>query len=177
MKTKHPLAFVCLLLAAAVSLSDSARAASFATAADGTTLPTGTIGGRIFNPATGQYVRNAEVRVEGTGLVATSADAGAYTVGPVPAGPATLTVTSTGYRTATAMVTVASGATVTRDFDLVSTLEPNRDSGSILKLSSFVVSSVREGAAKAIMEQRNSMNVTNTISSDSFGDNPDGNLG
>ena len=137
----------------------------------------GIIVGRIFNPATGQYVRNAEVRVEGTGLVATSADAGAYTVGPVPAGPATLTVTSTGYRTATAMVTVASGATVTRDFDLVSTLEPNRDSGAIVKLSSFVVSSVREGAAKAIMEQRNSMNVTNTISSDSFGDNPDGNLG
>ena len=40
-----------------------------------------------------------------------------------------------------------------------------------------VVSSEREGAAKAIMDQRNSMNVTNTVASDTFGDNPEGNVG
>lgn len=138
---------------------------------------TGTITGRIFNPATGEYVRNAEVRLAGSGLTAVSADAGAYSIGPVPAGEATLTVTYTGYRTASATVAVAAGATIKQDFDLVSTADVGKSANEITKLSSFVVSSVREGAAKAIMDQRNSMNVTNTISSDSFGDNPDGNLG
>ena len=41
----------------------------------------------------------------------------------------------------------------------------------------FVVSSEREGNAKAIMDQRNSMNITNTVASDSFGDNAEGNVG
>ena len=36
----------------------------------------GRITGRIFNPATQQYVRNAEIRVEGTDLVTYSGDDG-----------------------------------------------------------------------------------------------------
>jgi hypothetical protein len=30
---------------------------------------TGTVNGRVFNPPTGEYVRDAEVRIHGTGLV------------------------------------------------------------------------------------------------------------
>ena len=48
---------------------------------------------------------------------------------------------------------------------------------SVVKLDQFVVSSEREGNAKAIMEQRNSMNITNSVASDVFGDVAEGNVG
>ena len=50
-------------------------------------------------------------------------------------------------------------------------------SAETVKLDAFVVSSEREGSAKAIMDQRKSMNVTNTVASDAFGDNAEGNIG
>jgi hypothetical protein len=82
----------------------------------------GTVSGRILNPATGEYVRNAQIRVEGTNLLAVSEDGGLYSLPGVPAGPARLSVTFTGYRTETAGVQVPAGGTAVRDFDLVSSL-------------------------------------------------------
>ena len=57
---------------------------------------TGRITGRIFNPATQEYVRNAEIAVEGTNLVTYSADDGSYTLPNVPAGDVAVSVTYTG---------------------------------------------------------------------------------
>ena len=45
----------------------------------------------------------------------------------------------------------------------------------VVQLGQFVVAGEREGNAKAIMEQRNSMNVTNSVGSDVFGDIAEGN--
>jgi TonB-dependent receptor len=137
----------------------------------------GAIVGRIFNPATGEYVRNAHVRHEETGLATTSEAGGEFRLGPIPAGRATVVVTYTGYRTATATVAVPAGGTATQDFNLVSTLQAAAPPGATVKLDAFVVSSEREGSAKAIMDQRHSMNITNTVASDFFGDNPEGNVG
>ena len=137
---------------------------------------TGTITGRIFNPASGEYVRNARISVEGTGLQAVSEDGGAYVLGGLPAGTVRLNVTFTGYRTETATVTVAAGAAVTRDFELISALAAPAPDGTV-RLERFVISSEREGNAKAIMEQRNSMNITNSVASDVFGDVAEGNVG
>src|SRR5688500_7392459 len=59
--------------------------------------PTGTIVGRVFNPATGEYVRNAEVRLQGSDrLVATESD-GSFRFDHVRPGVATVTVAYTGY--------------------------------------------------------------------------------
>src|SRR5262245_4902214 len=66
----------------------------------------GRITGRIFNPATQQYVRNAEVRVEGTDVVAYSGDDGSYVLTNVPGSEVSLTVTYTGYDVATARVSL-----------------------------------------------------------------------
>ncbi|MFM7751206.1 MAG: carboxypeptidase regulatory-like domain-containing protein, partial [Opitutaceae bacterium] len=137
----------------------------------------GVISGRVFNPASGEYVRNAQVRLEGTGVTAISEAGGEFRLYPVAPGQATVVVSYTGYRDATATVTVSAGATVQQDFNLESTLQPAQSAGSVVKLDAFRVSSEREGAAKAIMDQRNSMNITNTVASDSFGDNPEGNVG
>jgi len=140
-------------------------------------LRSGVITGRVFNPNTGEYVRNARVRVEETGQTTISEGGGEFRLLEVPAGRATLVVTYTGYRTATATVTVGPRATVTQDFNLVSAIESGAVMGETIRLGQFVVSTEREGASKAIMDQRNSMNVTNTVASDTFGDNPEGNIG
>src|SRR5512147_2200162 len=79
---------------------------------------TGVIRGRVFNPATQEYVRNAEVSVEGTNLVTYSTDDGSYVLTNVPAGDVSLTVTYTGYDRATTKVSVSAGQTATRDFEL-----------------------------------------------------------
>ena len=53
----------------------------------------GTITGRIFSPASGEYLRNAQIRVDATGQVTTSEDGGTYRLSPIAAGPVTLIVT------------------------------------------------------------------------------------
>ena len=135
----------------------------------------GVITGRIFNPVQGEYLRNAEVRTAG-GALAVSESGGVYRLSGVAPGEVTLVVTYTGFKNATAVVRVAPGETVTRDFELTSSLA-GRSSDGAVKLNAFVVSSQREGNAKAIMEQRNSMNITNSVSSDVFGDVAESNIG
>ena len=138
---------------------------------------TGAITGRIFNPATGEYLRNAEIRLAETGQSVTSGNEGVFRLSPVAAGRVTLVVSYTGYRTTTATVTVAPGTSVTQNFDLVSSLQAAVAAGETIKLDAFVVAGEREGNAKAIMEQRRSMNITNSVASDVFGDNAEGNVG
>src|SRR6476660_2046971 len=107
----------------------------------------GRISGRIFNPATQQYVRNAEIRVAGTDLVAYSGDDGSYVLTNVAPGEIGLTVTYTGYDVASAKVNVGADATVTRDFELQGSTYQSagaaagKKEGEIITLSSFVVSS------------------------------------
>lgn len=137
---------------------------------------TGTITGRVFNPASNEYVRNAEVRVQGTNQVAYTENDGSFRLPNVAAGPVSVTVTYTGYRTAVEELNVTAGQTATRQIDLVST-QAVRSDGSVVKLDAFTVSAEREGNAKAIMEQRRNMNVTTSVASDVFGDVTDGDVG
>lgn len=137
---------------------------------------TGSISGRVFNPVTGEYVRNAEVRLQGTDrLVATESD-GSFRLDGVPAGQATITVTYTGYNTATETVAVSAGQTATREINL--TTGAYRGIGTeTVQMGQYVVSSEREGNAKAIMAQRRNMNISTSVASDVFGDVSEGNVG
>jgi iron complex outermembrane receptor protein len=151
---------VCTLFAALPVLAQSGR--------------TGTIIGRVLNPATHEYIRNAEVRVEGTPLSVYSGDSGYYEIFNVPAGQVTVVATYTGHESATATVNVAPGVRATRDFELA----PARQKGEeTLQLSAFVVSEEREGQAKAVAEQKQAMNVKTVMSADNFGDMSEGNIG
>lgn len=134
----------------------------------------GSIQGRIYNPANGEYVRNAQVTVAGTELSTASGEGGYYLLPDVPAGPVTVEVAYTGYAHATASVTVASGATASRDLDLGAPLALG---GEPIKLEAFTVTTEREGNAKAIMKQKNSMDVTDSVSSDVYGDSAVDNAG
>ncbi|HUR56086.1 MAG TPA: TonB-dependent receptor [Opitutaceae bacterium] len=142
---------------------------------------TGTISGRVFNPTTQEFVRNAEVAVPGTNLVTYTADDGTYSLSGLPPGATTLSVTYTGYEPASAQLNVSAGASAVRDFDLTPALFAPKSSGAsapgIVQLGQFVVSSEREGNAKAIMEQRAAVNFKSVVASDNFGDVTGGNVG
>lgn len=142
---------------------------------------TGTVTGRISNAATDGYIRNAEVRVEGTNIVAFSEDGGFYRIVGAPAGEVTLSVSYTGAQTSTAKVNIASGQTATRDFELQSTVlnqsfRPASDA-SVVTLGAFVVASEREGNAKAIMDQRAALNAKSVVATDNYGDLTMGDVG
>ena len=138
---------------------------------------TGAVTGRIFSPATGKYLRNAEVRVRNSTVVVSSEEGGYYRLDDVRPGTAVVDVTFTGYSQATATVSVVAGQLVAQDFELRSALGSSSADPSVVKLGTFVVSSEREGNAKAIMDQRRSMNVTDSVAADTFGDNAEGNVG
>ncbi len=142
----------------------------------------GTISGRIFNPTTRAYVRNAEIRVSGTDLVVYSGDDGSYVLTNVDGGEVRLTVTYTGYDVAIATVRLATEQAVKQDFELQGATYRavaglGRKDGEIVALGSFVVSEEREGNAKAIMEQRAALNMMNAVATDNFGDVTSGSIG
>lgn len=143
----------------------------------GLAQPAATITGRVLNPETGEYLRNAQIRIEESGNSTASEDGGVYNISGVSPGRATVVVTYTGYQPATAVLEIRAGSRVTQDFELISSLRGKETDGSTVKLEKFIVATEREGNAKAIMDQRHSMNITNTVSSDVFGDDTEGNIG
>jgi TonB-dependent receptor len=144
-----------------------------------TTARAATITGSVLHSARGEYLANAEVRIAGTALTTTTERDGSYRLANVPAGTHTLTVTYTGLRTERTTLTVDSEATARRDFELTSLVAETATApgASVQKLDAFVVRSEREGNAKALMEQRRSMNLSNSLSSDVFGDVAEGSVG
>jgi iron complex outermembrane recepter protein len=133
---------------------------------------TGSIAGRVVNPATGEYLRNARISVEGTTLSTVSGDGGAYRLNGVPAGEARIHVLYTGLDPLSQTVNVVAGQTVRQDLSLGST-----DYGDAVLLGEFRVSGIREGNARAIMQQRVAINPTKVIASDALGNVSEGNVG
>lgn len=159
-----PLALLTLLSVLAVALPS----VSFAQAAG-----TGTITGRVMNAGTGDYLRNAVVSVVGTNLATLAEAGGNYRLLNVPAGDVRLRVEFTSLNTVEETVTVAPGASVTKDFSLTGS-QYDKD---LVMLDRYVVAGEREGNAKALMEQRTAVNMKTVIASDAFGDVSEGNVG
>ena len=88
--------------------------------------------GRVFNPATGEYIRNAEVRIEGTQQVAISEEGGYYRLTNSPLGEVTVVATYTGHESATARLTVSAGSPATHDFELAP-IGSRRKEGDIVR--------------------------------------------
>ena len=138
---------------------------------------TGTVQGRVYNPASKEYVRNAEVRLEGTNQVTYTENDGSFQFNNVPAGSASISVSYTGYNAVKESFTVSPGQIATREISITSTAAGPAAKDGVVQLQAFTVSSEREGNAKAIMDQRRNMDITTSVSSDIFGDVTDGNVG
>ena len=134
---------------------------------------TGTITGRVSNQATGQYLSNALVTVAETGQFVTTTYGGAFTLAGVPAGDVKLTVSYAGLDSTEVTVKVVAGQSLVQDFNLTS---KDYDK-EVVNLGVFVVSTAREGNAKAIMDQMVSINPVKAIAADSMGNVTEGNIG
>jgi hypothetical protein len=173
MKIKSTLAAIAGWFALALAPVTATRAAD-------STLPTGTVEGRVLNATSGAYLNNARVTVPGTTLEAFTGESGDFRLAPVPAGEAQIVVTFTGLQAQAATVTVASGSVVRRDFNLTRTgspAEPRPD--GVTQLDPFLVATNREmnAADIASQEQRYAPNIKNVVAADAFGDAGEGNLG
>ena len=142
------------------------------------TSGTGTIQGRVQNAATGQYLENARVSVQGTNIVVFTEEDGTFTVPAAPAGAANLRVFFTGLDERTIPVTVTAGQTVQQDIRLSSVSRYGADADTV-RLDAFTVQSTRETDASmiALNEQRFASNITSVVSTDEFGTMVDSNPG
>jgi TonB-dependent receptor len=136
----------------------------------------GGVSGSVLDPATGEYLRDATIRLitaDGEHRVAASGERGEFALTDVPAGQTQVTVSFTGYPDQSASVTVAPGKTTRLDIQL-----SRSDADGAVKVGEVVIiASQRDGDARAIMSQRQSMDIKSSLSSESFGDINDGNIG
>ena len=75
------------------------------------------------------------------------------------------------------MVELSLGLTARADVNLTSVRYQQEATGEAVKMQAFTVSTEREGNAKAIMDQKQSMNVSNIVAAETFGNTAEGNVG
>jgi iron complex outermembrane receptor protein len=172
LKTALSSAVVVALCVASQAYANE-RAGVAPSGGDERVFATGSVLGRVFDPATGEYLRNARVKLDGR-LVATSGERGEFRIADLPAGEHLLTVEFTGFGTVQQPVQVRAAEVSEPVIELFSTVAA---AGDAVSMDAVQVVGAREGDARAIMEQRASMNITNTLSADSFGEIADGNPG
>lgn len=138
---------------------------------------TGAITGRVYNVVTKEFVRDATLRVEGTNLAAVSETSGYFALQRVPAGEVTLVIGYLGLPSVTTTVTVAPGETVNREFEIGGAPPAAREEEKVVQLQAFNVTAEKDGNAKALSRQKNSMNMSRSVASDAFGNITEGNVG
>ena len=127
---------------------------------------TAVITGTVVDASTQQFLNQAEVRIQGTAIVALTDNEGYFRLAGIPAGTQTVQVNYLGLEPGKFSVTVAAGQTVTRALELKS---------GVHVLGEFVVSSDREGQAAALNQQRNADHMKSVVAADAFGDLHDNN--
>ena len=140
---------------------------------------TGTVEGRVSNRASGSYLENARIGIEGTTLEAFTDATGFYRVTHVPAGTARVRAFFTGTEAQIISVTINAGQTAQQDISLPPSGGPSASPGGPIRLERYVVaeSQQMEGAAIAINEQRFAPNMKTVVAADEFGAASEGDVG
>ena len=134
--------------------------------------------GRVKNSASGNYLNNARVVIEGSTVETLTNSDGEFRLTNVPAGAVRLKVSYAGMDSKSAAVTVAAGATAHQDFELAFVGSQVSSEKDLVKLESFVVESTAlSAAAAAVNEQKTAPNIKNVVVLDEIGDLGDGNVG
>lgn len=128
--------------------------------------------GRILNTVSGEYVRNADVRIDGTSLIGRSGGDGTFRITGVPAGDITIVVTYTGLQDARADVVVVADQTTIQNFELRAPSSSASDDAQTV-----TVTARRSGQAAAIMERRAAVNAKTVVSADNYGFQTMGDVG
>jgi hypothetical protein len=146
-----PLLLACLALLPALAQAAAAR----------------TLSGQVSNAATRAYLEGATVTLEGTSRTVVTDREGRYMLGDLGGSQAVLVVSFTGLDSQR-LVVPFSGPHTVRDVALTA---------EVYQLEKFTVAGEREGTAKAETLQRQAPNVKAIVSSDTFGNVADGNVG
>ena len=88
------------------------------TAAHAVSAQTGTVEGRVKNAASGSFLNNVRVVVQGTAAEAATNESGEYRLANVPAGERILVAVFAGMETQSTLVNVAAGGVAAQDFAL-----------------------------------------------------------
>jgi iron complex outermembrane recepter protein len=126
----------------------------------------GSIRGRVTNTVTNEYVRNAEIRVQGSNTVIYSDEDGTFRLNNVPAGAVRIVVRYAGLQEQTQTVQVAPGQTAIVDVRMAAS---NLDAAEGNDAAAIVVSGIRDGQAAAIMERRAAINAKTVVAADNYG--------
>lgn len=136
----------------------------------------GEIRGRVLNAENGRYVATARVSVDGQRQETFTDQFGGYTLSHVDAGVVTVRVSYTGFPEGTQSVTVVPEGSVEANFNLALRRE-GTDSTVVLDAYNVAASSDMAASDIAVNEQRYAPAIKNVVSTDSFGDFADGNVG
>lgn len=129
---------------------------------------TGRIVGRVVDVDQGSPIAGAQIEIAGTELRASSAVDGRYSISGVPPGPVSLTARMIGYQPKTVTgVDVAAGGTVEQNVSLGS---------QVVELAEITVAAEAERGtvARALDEQRNAVDIVNSVSREQIARSPDG---
>ncbi|MBL9188596.1 MAG: carboxypeptidase-like regulatory domain-containing protein [Opitutaceae bacterium] len=139
----------------------------------------GTIEGRVFDSARGEYLERVRVTVEGTQIETFTDESGQYRLTGVPAGTAQVRVFFTGLAPQSTPVNVVAGRVTQHDVTMSASAAPKPAADGTVKLDKFVVATSKEmdGAAIAINEQRFARTIVNVVAADEFGTVVDGTPG
>ena len=132
------------------------------------TSGTGSIMGTVANSSTRLFLNEAEVKIAGTNTAVLTDRDGTFALTGLKPGSYELMVSYTGLDAEHRSVTVTAGTVAKQEFNLTS---------SIYKMDAFVVASQVEGNAAEINKQKNADHFMESISADSLGSVPDGNIG
>jgi outer membrane receptor for ferrienterochelin and colicin len=131
----------------------------------------GRIVGRVVDAEQGNPIAGAQVEVIGVALTTTTALDGRYAVAGVPAGLASVRVRMIGFAPKVVSgVVVPSGSSVNQDIAL---------SASAVQLAEIAVTAEAERGTvnRALDEQRNAVNIVNSVSAEQIDKSPDGDAG
>ncbi|WP_081609182.1 carboxypeptidase-like regulatory domain-containing protein [Novosphingobium nitrogenifigens] len=127
---------------------------------------TGALRGRVLNSATGQYLRNAEVRVQGTDIVAYTGDDGSFLIPNAPQGEVTVVVRYTGLQDESTVTMVGAGRSAALDIKMMPLSFDNAHGSDH---NAITVVGTRSGQAAALMKRRSAINAVNAVDADNFG--------
>ena len=138
---------------------------------------TGVLTGRVYSSVTNEFVRNAEIQIVNSSQSTVSGNGGNFRIANLPEGVVEVVVSYAGYADIRSTATIRAGQTTSLELDFSSRGSSTVGDDGTVVMAEFVVSSEIEGNAKALMEQRNSMDLGRSIASDVFGDVTEGNVG
>jgi len=127
-----------------------------------------TLTGQVSNRNTKSYLEGALVEIAGTDRSTFTDREGRYQFSGVGAGTVTLVVSFAGLDPKRVTVSISGSERAVQDIELTS---------EVYVLDKFTVAGEREGTAKAETLQRIAPNLKSIVSSDTFGNVADGNIG